>query len=238
MIEMTAVVEGQTDGEVDPSTPTNGAASRRVTDYLRRAILEGEIGVGEPIRQVSLARKLGSSRLPVREALRTLEGEGLVSIEPHKGARVTKLDPEELHVLYRARAGIEPIVIADSVSRLTTEQIERADQILTEIEKGVGLVDFLLLDREFHLLTYAGCRSQHLLSIIDRLWNSTQHYRRAFVTQTGDTWRDVTNAEHRLLYDAVRTRNSEVAGSILATHITRTLIELDLKPEIFSPLGG
>jgi DNA-binding GntR family transcriptional regulator len=223
--------------DVDGEARTNGGASYRVADYLRRAILEGELGVGERIRQVSLASRLDSSRLPVREALRTLEGEGLVSLEPNKGARVTKLDPEELHVLYRARAGIEPIVIADSVSRLTTGQVERLDQILTTIEDGVDVVDFLLLDREFHLLTYAGCRSQHLISIVDRLWNSTQHYRRAFVTRTGDSWRGVTNAEHRLLFEAVRTRNAEVAGSILATHITRTLVELDRKPEIFMPLG-
>lgn len=224
-------------GGAGAGTRANGGASQRVADYLRQAILEGEIGVGERIRQVSLASRLDSSRLPVREALRTLEGEGLVRLEPNKGARVTTLDPEELHVLYRARAGIEPIVIADSVSRLTTGQVERLDQILATIEDGVGVVDFLLLDREFHLLTYAGCRSHHLISIVGRLWNSTQHYRRAFVTRTGDAWRDVTNAEHRLLFDAVRTRNAEVAGSILATHITRTLVELERKPEIFTPLG-
>lgn len=231
MIDETACLDG------DAGARANLGASQRVADYLRRAILDGEIGVGEKIRQETLASRLGASRLPVREALRTLEGEGLVDLQPNKGARVTKLDPEELHVLYHARVGIEPIVIAQSVSYLTTEQIEHADQILATIEDGVGVVDFLLLDREFHLLTYAGCRSHHLISIVDRLWNATQPYRRAFVTRTGDAWRDVTNVEHRLLFDAVRTRNAEVAGSILATHITRTLVELDRKPEIFTPPG-
>jgi DNA-binding GntR family transcriptional regulator len=212
---------------------TTGGAGQRVANHLRRAILDGEIGVGERIRQETLASKLGASRLPVREALRTLEGEGLVNLEPNKGARVTKLDAEELRVLYRARAGIEPIVIADSVPQLTVDDIDRADRILSAIEAGVGTVAFLLLDREFHLLTYAGCRSQQLISIVERLWNSTQHYRRAFVTRTGDAWRDVTNAEHRLLFEAVRSRNAELAGSILATHITRTRIDLDRHPAIF-----
>lgn len=231
MIEETVSVDGYA------GVRGNGGASRRVADYLRRAILDGEIGVGEKIHQETLASRLGASRLPVREALRTLEGEGLVDLQPNKGARVTKLDPEELHLLYDARLGIEPIVIAQSISYLTTEQIEHADQILTTIEDGVGVVDFLLLDREFHLLTYAGCRSHHVISIVDRLWNATQQYRRAFVTRTGDAWRDVTNVEHRLLFDAVRTRNAQVTGSILATHITRTLVELDRRPEIFRPPG-
>lgn len=232
MLEETAVLDGDAGARAN-----DGGASLRVADYLRRAILEGEIGVGERIRQETLASRLGASRLPVREALRMLEGEGLVVLEPNKGARVTKLDPEELHVLYRARVGIEPIVIAQSVSHLTTGQIDHADQILATIEGGVGPVDFLLLDREFHLLTYAGCRSQHLIFIVDRLWNATQPYRRALVMRTGDRWRDVANIEHRLLLDAVRDRDAEVAGSILATHITRTLVELDRMPEIFASPG-
>lgn len=212
----------------------NAGASRRVASYLRNAILEGEIGVGQRIRQETLATRLGASRLPVREALRTLEGEGLVILEPNKGARVPYLDAEELRVLYRARAAIEPVVIEDSIPRLTDEQVERADQILTQIENGVGTVDFLLLDREFHLLTYAGCRSQHLSSIVERLWNSTQHYRRAFITRTGDAWRDATIAEHRLLFRAVQDKSIEVASAIVATHITRTRIDLDRHPEIFA----
>ena len=234
MVEETADLDGDPDARAQAN---GGGASQRVADYLRRAILEGEIGVGERIFQEPLASRLGASRLPVREALRTLEGEGLVVLAPNKGARVTKLDPEELHVLYRARVGIEPIVIAQSVSHLTTEQIDHADQILATIEAGVGLVDFLLLDREFHLLTYAGCRSQHLTFIVDRLWNATQPYRRAFVMRTGDKWREVTNIEHRLLFDAVRDRDAEIAGSILATHITRTLVELDRMPEVFASPG-
>lgn len=232
MVEVRADLDGDTSARVN-----GGGASQRVADYLRRAILEGEIGVGERIRQETLATRLGASRLPVREALRTLEGEGLVVLEPNKGARVTKLDPEELHVLYRARVGIEPIVIAQSVSHLTTEQIDHADQILATIEEGVGPVDFLLLDREFHLLTYSSCRSQNLIFIVDRLWNATQPYRRAFVMRTGDRWREWTNIEHRLLFDAVRNRDAEIAGSILATHIIRTMVELDRMPEIFASPG-
>ncbi|MQA04473.1 MAG: FCD domain-containing protein [Streptosporangiales bacterium] len=212
----------------------NAGASRRVADYLRAAILEGEFGVGEPIRQESLAARLGASRLPVREALRTLEGEGLVSLEPNKGARVTHLDAEELRVLYDARAAIEPIVLADSVPNLTAEHLDRAEAILDQIEAGVDTVEFLVLDREFHLLSYAGCHSVHLRSIVERLWNSTQHYRRAFVTLTGEDWREVTNAEHRLLLHAISTRNAELAGRIIGTHIARTRIALDRHPEIFN----
>lgn len=92
------------DKSAQVSERASSGASRRVADYLRNAILAGEIGVGQRIPQETLATRLGASRLPVREALRTLEGEGLVILEPNKGARVTNLDAEELRVLlYIAR---------------------------------------------------------------------------------------------------------------------------------------
>ncbi|MHB1287787.1 GntR family transcriptional regulator [Georgenia sp.] len=212
----------------------NGGASRRIADYLRRAILNEEFAAGERIRQETLAKRLGASRLPVREALRTLEGEGLVTLEPNKGARVTALDPAELDLLYGTRLRIEPFVIIDSVPRLSDARIVRAGQILAQIEAGVSMVEFLVLDREFHLLTYEGCRSSHLTSIVERLWNSTQHYRRAFVTQTGPDWGESTNAEHRLLLGAVADRNPEVASALVASHITRTMVSLRRSPRVFS----
>jgi DNA-binding GntR family transcriptional regulator len=218
----------------DNGRSSGGGASRRIADYLRHAILNEEFAAGERIRQETLAQRLGASRLPVREALRTLEGEGLVTLEPNKGARVTALDPAELDLLYGTRLRLEPFVMADSVPRLSDSRITRAGQILDEIESGVSTVNFLVLDREFHLLTYEGCRSSHLTSIVERLWNSTQHYRRAFVTQTGPDWVESTNLEHRLLHGALVDRNPEVAAALVASHITRTRVALRRSPDVFS----
>lgn len=214
-----------------------GGGGARVADYIRSAILDGEFAPGAHIGQEVLARRLGSSRLPVREALRVLEGEGLVTLEPNKGARVTVMDAAELDLLYGTRARIEPFVIADSVPRLSEERIEHAGSILAKIEAGVGVVEFLVLDRAFHLLTYEGCQSAQLTSIVHRLWNSTQQYRRAFVTQTGPSWAQETNAEHRLLHSAIVGRNAEVAAAIVGTHITRTRVALRRSPQVFAGAG-
>lgn len=209
--------------------------SGRVVDGLRAAILAGEYDAGESIRQEAIAKQFGASRLPVREALRTLEGEGLVTLEPNRGARVTALDAEELDLLYSTRARIEPVVLADSVPRLTESTVQRCGDILERIESGVDPVEFLLLDRRFHLLTYEGCRSVQLRSIVDRLWNSTQRYRRAFALHSGPDLAEETRLEHRLLYRAIMTRNAEVAADIITTHITRTRVALRRTPGVFGP---
>jgi len=218
---------------VDESRSSGGRASERIAEHLRRAIFGGEFAAGERIRQETLAKQLGSSRLPVREALRTLEGEGLVTLEVNKGARVTALDSDELDLLYGARLRIEPFVAADSVPRLTNARIEHARSLLETIESGVTPERFLVLDREFHLLSYEGCRSAHLKSIVERLWNSTQQYRRAFITRTGEDWSRATNAEHRLMLDAVEDRNADVVSALVASHITRTRVALRRSPGIF-----
>lgn len=212
---------------------TARGAGARVADKLRAAILEGDYSAGQAIRQEALAKQFGASRLPVREALRTLEGEGLVTLEPNKGARVTTLDAEELDLLYSTRARIEPVVLANSIPELSEAVIRRCGEILDQIEAGVDPIEFLLLDRRFHLLTYEGCRSVQLRSIVERLWNSTQHYRRAFVTQTGPDWAEETNLEHRLLHRALADRNAEVAAGIIGTHITRTRVALRRTPGLF-----
>jgi DNA-binding GntR family transcriptional regulator len=92
---------------------------------------------------------------------------------------------------------------------------------------------FLALDREFHLLTYSGCRIDPLTSMVTRLWNSTQHYRRAFMALSGSRRMWVVHSEHRLLLDAIQRRDTVDAERYLSGHIRRTRIELDRHPEVF-----
>jgi len=209
------------------------AASRRVADHLRAEILDGGIGPGERVRQEDIAQRLGASRLPVREALRMLEAEGLVEHEANKGARVPRLGMHEVDVMYRMREQLEPLALAESLPQLQDEEVARLAGIQDEIESGVDIGRFLELDREFHLGTYQGCLIEQLTATVVRLWNSTQHYRRAFVQLSGPGRMWVVNAEHRLLLDAVERRDSVDAGRFLAGHIRRTRIELSHHPAVF-----
>ena len=100
-----------------------GAASERIAAYLRDAILFGDIQPGQWIRQEEVAARLGASRLPVREALRTLEAEGLTEHAANKGSRVPLLDMQEVDIVYRMRERLEPLALTESLPHLTPEQI-------------------------------------------------------------------------------------------------------------------
>jgi DNA-binding GntR family transcriptional regulator len=210
-----------------------GAASARVADYLRDAILNGDIAPGARIRQEDVAERFGASRLPVREALRILEAEGLTEHEPNKGARVPSLQMHEVDVIYQMRERLEPLALTESIPNLDRSDLERLAEVQARIEANTEVGAFLALDREFHLLTYSGCDIDQLTSMVRRLWNSTQHYRRAFVSLSGPGRMWVVNAEHRLLLDAIERRDPVDAERYLSGHIRRTRIELDKHPEVF-----
>jgi len=209
------------------------AASRRVADHLRAAILGGDIGPGERVRQEEVAQLLGSSRLPVREALHLLEAEGLIEHEANKGARVPLLGPHEVDTIYRMRERLEPLALGQSIPHLTEAELGRLAVLQDRIEADTDVRRFLELDREFHLLTYSGCRTEPLSSTVTRLWNSTQHYRRAFVSMSGVGRMWVVNAEHRLLLDAIERRDVTDGERFLGGHIRRTRVELARHPEVF-----
>ncbi len=212
-----------------------GAASARIAAHLREEILSGEIPPGQWIRQEEVAARLGASRLPVREALRILEAEGLTEHAANRGSRVPLLDRHEVDVVYRMRERLEPLALTESLPHLTEAQIDHLEEVQSRIEAGVDLPGFLALDREFHLSSYAGCPSERLVSTVTGLWNTTQHYRRAFMLISGPGRQWVVDAEHRLLLDAVHRRDPVDAERYLSGHIRRTRTELAAHPEVFAP---
>ncbi len=208
-------------------------SSARVASYLREAILGGQFRPGDRIRQEEVAEQFGASRLPVREALRMLEAEGLTELEPHKGARVPRLTRREVEVIYQMRERLEPLALAESLPRLTAADHDQLGKVQQQIEDNDDLEKFLGLDREFHMLTYSGCTVEPLNSAVARLWNSTQHYRRSYVTLGGQDRMWLVNAEHRLILDAVARRDATDGERYLQGHIRRTRIELSRHPEVF-----
>ncbi len=202
------------------------AASDRIADYLREAILDGEFLPGDYIRQEDIARRLGASRLPVREALRILEVEGLTTHQPNRGAQVPLLTLHEMDMIYQLRERLDPLVLQESMPQLVKADLEEAHELLHRIEAGVSVNEFLELDRAFHLVTYRGCKIQTLTTMVVRLWNNTHHYRRLFMQHTAPTRRWVVDAEHRLQLDAIERNDSQGAPQTLAAHIRRTRTEL------------
>ncbi len=220
-----------------PSAVPLAAVSEQVAADLRQRILAGEIVPGTRIRQEEVAERFGVSRLPVREALRMLAAEGLTELETNKSARVPMLDMHQVALMYQMRERLEPLALIESIPSLDDAQLDRLEQIQDRIERDDDLAHFLELDREFHLLSYAGCDSDQLMNAVTRLWNSTQYYRRAFMMVTGPQRRWVVNAEHALLLDAIRRRDLVDAEQFSCVHIRRTRIELQHHPELFPQRG-
>ncbi|MDQ1749935.1 MAG: hypothetical protein QOE71_991 [Pseudonocardiales bacterium] len=212
----------------------NSVASARVAEHLRTAILRGDIQPGERIRQEEVAERLGSSRLPVREALRILEAEGLTESQANRGARVPQLSMHEADVIYRMRERLDTLALVESLPHLADADVEHLRALQDRIEDNGNVLEFIALDREFHLHSYSACPIDALLGTVQRLWNTTQYYRRAFVSLAGAGRMWVVNAEHRLILDAIDRRDPVDAERYLGGHIRRTRIELAQHPEVFA----
>ncbi|MGH3498238.1 MAG: GntR family transcriptional regulator [Nocardioidaceae bacterium] len=216
------------------ATAATSLTSQRVADYLRDSILRGEFRPGDRIRQEDVAARFGASRVPVREALRMLEAEGLTEHHANIGARVPELDRFEVDILYQMRERLEPLILAESIPHLRGDDLVQLRHIQERIEADDDLSHFLELDRELHLLSYSGCRFDQLLATVTRLWNSTQHYRRVFMALSGPGRRWVVTAEHRLLLDAIERGDIADAERHILGHVRRTRIELAKHPDVFA----
>jgi DNA-binding GntR family transcriptional regulator len=191
----------------------HGAAAAHVADLIREAIIRGEYPPRARIRQEELALESGASRVPVREALRMLEAEGLVTLVANTGAWVSSLSLGECQEIYRVRERVEPAA-------------QMADSDDPEA--------FLELDRAFHLLTYTGTQTVVLTELVHRLWNRTQAYRRVYTGLMDARARRTVHDEHRLIVGALRDHDIDAAESMLAGHIRRTRRQLASHPEVFA----
>jgi DNA-binding GntR family transcriptional regulator len=213
-------------------------ASRRIADQLRERILAGRLPPGSRIIQDELAEELNTSRLPVREALRILEARGLVTLRANQGAWVSQMDMRECELNYQIRERLEPFLLAESAPFLSVEDVGELSRLQDRIERTDDVEEFLVLDRELHWATYRHHKAEELASIVARLWDTTQHYRRAFTRLAGDRRRWIISSEHRLLIEALRDRDLTTAERVLELHIRRTRVELSKHPEVFRTGAG
>ncbi|MEP7091341.1 MAG: GntR family transcriptional regulator, partial [Nocardioidaceae bacterium] len=160
------------------------------------------------------------------------ESRGLVTLKASSGAWVASMSLRDLDLSYEIRERIEPLPLTDSLPRLTDADLARMRAIQDEIEANDDLERFLLLDRQFHWLSYSRHAAPQLAAIIERLWDTTQHYRRAFVqlARTEGSW--IIDAEHRLLLEALERKDAMTASTVLGMHIRRTRVALARHPEI------
>lgn len=196
-----------------------------VSRHLREEILSGALKPGQRIIQESVARRLATSRIPVREALRELASEGLVTIEPDVGARVAPMDVEDLIEVYMMREQLDGLAIRESAPRLTDSQLEYMQETLTESERYASpqhIIRYLDLDWEFHLAVIAGCRRPRLNRTVESLWNAGRQYRRAYTQLFPSAAFELSVMEHRLIAEALIRGAAEDAVILTQMHTRRT----------------
>jgi DNA-binding GntR family transcriptional regulator len=209
------------------------ALSQQIANSIKTEILAGKYPPGVRVRQEDIAEQFGASRSPVREALRILEAEGLVNLVAHTGAWISDLSLEECEEMYQIRERIEPLMIRLSIPTISDSALIELTQLTSAMEKTNDVEEFLILDRQFHLLTYSGAHTVLVGDMVNRLWNTTQHYRRAYSQLLAAESFKPAHVEHFLLLEAIKKRDSDDAERVLFGHIRRTRLELAKHPEVF-----
>jgi DNA-binding GntR family transcriptional regulator len=213
----------------DESLNTQQAIPRQtlttaVADRLRDKILRGEFREGEQLRQHAIADELAVSRIPVREAFRQLEAEGLIKIIDHRGAMVAALSPDEIQELFDIRAALESVTLRQSVPRLTDDDLARAEKALGAYELALGdESDFDVwgeLHWKFHSTLYAAANRTRSLSLIQTINNNADRYIRLHILFSRDAHRHARD-EHRAILELCRRRDAEGACRLLEQHISK-----------------
>lgn len=215
------------------SSESEPATSHRIAASLREDILAGKYPPGVRIRQEDIAEQFGASRSPVREALRMLDADGLINLVAHTGAWISELSLAECEEMYQIRERIEPLLLKLSIPHLENSQLDHLADLAKQMEKNKQVEVFLKLDREFHLLSYSGAETSLLEEMVQRLWNTTQHYRRAYTRLLASDGFKPAHYEHHLLLTAIVKHDVDDAERILFGHIRRTRLELAQHPNVF-----
>lgn len=189
-----------------------------VIEILREAIVSGELEPGERLLQDRLAERLNVSATPIREALRELQAEGVLSHTPHQGVRVSEVKLEEAQEIYMIRGLLEQLATCLAVPRLGSSDVQALTAQLARmdayIERG-ELTQIRLPDYRFHMLIYRAAGMPHLLRIITDLW--TRFPSDALYVLPGRPRSSVK--EHRGIMQAIEDGDAVLAAQRMQDHI-------------------
>lgn len=199
-----------------PPPGQRGTQVAEIVDVLRQAIVSGQFGENQWLKQQEIALEFKVSRIPVREALRLLEAEGLVVLDPNKGARVAPLSIADLREIYEMRLSAETLALRNALPEISNAQIGKAEAIQNQIEKA-PVEEYGILNGWFHHALYAPCARPRLLAHIDVLSQAADRYLR--LTIAGLDYAEISNRGHRDLLEACAHRDEVQAIHILQNHI-------------------
>jgi DNA-binding GntR family transcriptional regulator len=207
--------------------PTEHPSTKSDLAYavVREKILSGEFAPGQVLNQAILARAIGISTTPLREALRRLKSENLVELDAHRDARVTELTAEEARDLLEVRRSLDPLAAALAAERRTKADIKaiRDAANVQPLRHGFGVED-LDAHRRLHAAIYRASHNDLLIGTLDALWDKADRYRRVgLVGERSRQDRDQKAEEHRRLVECVIAGDTEGAAAVMHQHISTSL---------------
>lgn len=191
-----------------------------VRDGLRDAILSGKYTEGQQLRQDELAEQFGTSRIPVREALRQLEGEGLIELQANKGAVVKGLSIDDVLELLDIRIALECRALKLAIPNMAIEDLDLAEEILSEYDAAPDPAAWGEMNWRFHWTLYSPCNRPKLLSMIEANYGHVSLFTRRQVSMA--TGKTKPQQDHAELLRLCKEGEAEAAVILLEKHIERT----------------
>ena len=189
-----------------------------ITNSLRESILSGELSGGVQLKQEELATKFNVSMSALREALKSLEAEGLVKFYPNRGAVVSELSAEEAQEIFDIRLYLELGAVELAIPNLTEADFVAAGEILKKTDAESHSTLWGSLNWQFHEILYRAANRPKLLSLIQNLHNNVERYMRLYLSTLHH--QEKSQKEHRMLLDACVQRDIKAAQKLLRKHMT------------------
>ena len=212
-------INSQSNAELEDKRIPRVVLSDRVKEFIVEAVLNGELKPGDRIVESSLARQLGVSQAPVREAIRDLVLLGFLESEAYKGTSVRSFTPEELWETYTVRAALESLAARQAATRLTEDDVEALQSILDEMMEAAHQQDrdrLVKLDNAFHETILIISRNKTL----HQLWKTLRFGTWSIVTYRISNYDPAyLAARHVELLNALKTRDPEKAMHVMQHHI-------------------
>lgn len=200
------------------------SAATLVFEALRKAIIEGDLQDGEPLRQDEIARAFNTSRIPVREAISRLEEQGLVKSQRYKGAVVAGLSIEEATEIFEFRALVEGEVIRRAVPRMSASILAEARAYCEKFAASPDPMQWGGLNRKFHWALYSACDLPYHLGVVDNAMDRVDRYLRAQLLLTDGM--EKANREHLAILDACEAGDADLACALTRAHIDDAKVSL------------
>jgi DNA-binding GntR family transcriptional regulator len=190
--------------------------ANRISRELAERIIHGELAPGLRLRQDHIAEEFGASHVPVREAFRLLEAQGLAISEPRRGVRVASFDLRQVREVAEMRAALEGLALKHAAPHLTTAILDAAEEATREGDAAADVHAWEAANRRFHRLILAPCDMTRLLAAIDDLHAASARFLFS-AWQSG--WETRTDQDHRAILSALRQGRTEDAAAILQKHV-------------------